>query len=67
MIKLIAEFNEEIGFWVFRVEEDGVILHWRPGFRTREDAEKIGDAWIRDNLGGIPLDEIDDFSGNAPS
>jgi len=57
VITLIVEFNESIGFWQFIVKEDGEIIHFRPGFRTREHAEQVGDGWIRDNLGGIPLEE----------
>lgn len=57
MITLIVEFNESIGFWQFIVKEDAQIIHFRPGFRTREHAEHIGDEWIRDHLGGIPLEE----------
>lgn len=59
MITLITEFSEAIGFWMFTVEEDGEVIHWRPGFRTREDAERVGDAWIRHHLGGITLDEAE--------
>jgi len=57
VITLIVEFNETIGFWQFVVKEEGEIIHFRPGFRTREQAEQVGDGWIRDNLGGIPLEE----------
>lgn len=59
MITLITEFSENIGFWTFTVEEDGQVIHWRPGFRTREHAESVGDAWIRHHLGGITLDEAE--------
>jgi hypothetical protein len=62
VITLITEFSETIGFWTFTVEEDGKVIHWRPGFRTREHAESVGDAWIRHYLGGIPLDTADDDS-----
>jgi hypothetical protein len=60
VIHLIVEFHEGTGFWAFRVEEDGQLIHWRPGFRTREFAEEVGDAYVRHSLGGIPLDEVDD-------
>lgn len=60
MITLIVEFNEEIGFWQFIVKEDDRILHCRPGFRAREQAEFNGDAWVRNHLGGIPINEVED-------
>jgi hypothetical protein len=59
VITLIVEFHEEIGFWAFRVEEDGQLIHWRPGFRTPEFAEEVGDAWIRHHLGGITVEEAE--------
>ncbi|MDX2141249.1 MAG: hypothetical protein SF123_24405 [Chloroflexota bacterium] len=57
MITLIVEFHEGTGFWAFRVEEDGRLIHWRPGFRTREFAEEIGDGYVCHYLGGVPIDE----------
>ncbi len=60
MIILIVEFNEEIEFWQFIVKEDDRILHFRPGFRTPEQAEFNDDGCIRNHLGGIPLDEVED-------
>lgn len=57
MIQLIVEFLDGTGFWAFRVEEDGQLIHWRPGFRTPEFAEEVGDAYIRHDLGGMPLEE----------
>ena len=57
MITLIVEFNESIGFWQFIVKEGDKIIHFRPGFRTHELAEQVGDGWIRDNLGGILREE----------
>jgi len=59
VINLIVEFHEGTRFWAFRVEEDGQLIHWRPGFRTREHAESVGDAWIRQHLGGITLEEAE--------
>lgn len=66
MIKLMAkptegivELHEGTGFWAFRVEEDGQLIHWHPGFRTREYAESVGDAWIRHELGGLSLKEAE--------
>lgn len=64
MIQLIVEFHEGTGFWAFRVEEDGKLIHWRPGFRTPEFAKEVGGAYIQDYLGGIPLDEANQGKAN---
>jgi len=57
MMTLIVDYDEDIGLWYFVVKEDGVILHFRPGFRTHGDAQRIGDSWIRAELGAHPSDE----------
>lgn len=58
MIKLVSDFDEDIGLWYVTVyDENEEVLFFRPGFRTEEEAVKIGDAWIRDELGGEPADE----------
>jgi hypothetical protein len=62
MIKLIVDFDEEIGFWYFVVREGDETLHFRPGFRTKEEASFIGDAWICRELGGMPSDEVPEES-----
>jgi hypothetical protein len=62
MIKLIVDFDEELGFWYFVVREGEETLHFRPGFRTKEEASLIGDAWIRRELGGMPSDEVPEES-----
>jgi hypothetical protein len=43
------------GFW-YVVVYDGseTVLFFRPGFRTQEEAERAGDTWIKENLGGMP-------------
>jgi hypothetical protein len=62
MIKLIVDFDEELGFWYFVVREGEETLHFRPGFRTKEEASFIGDDWIRRELGGMPSDEVPEES-----
>ena len=57
MIKLIVDYDEEIGFWYFSVREGEETLHFRHGFRTKEEASAIGDDWIRRELGAMPEDE----------
>ncbi|MBN8595832.1 MAG: hypothetical protein J0M33_29025 [Anaerolineae bacterium] len=57
MITFIVEFNEDIGFWQFIVKLDGEVICFRPGFRSHDEAERVGDAWIRDILDGQPVDE----------
>jgi hypothetical protein len=51
MIKLIVDFSEEIGFWYFVVEVDGETVCFRPGFREKAEAARVGDLWIQENLG----------------
>lgn len=58
MITLMIDFDAEIGFWYFVVREGETVLHFRPGFRTHAEAEAAGDAWIRDELGAAPADEV---------
>lgn len=53
-ITLVVDFDEGIGFYYFVVKEGEETLHFRPGFRTREEARSVGDSWIRDNLGAAP-------------
>lgn len=57
MITLIVDYDDDIGLWYFVVKEDEATLHFRPGFRTQADAQRIGDLWIRDELGAHPSDE----------
>ena len=61
MIKLIVDYDEEIGFWYFSVRESvregEETLHFRHGFRTKEEASTVGDDWIRRELGATPEDE----------
>jgi hypothetical protein len=57
MIKLIVDFDEEGGFWYFVVEQDGETIHFRPGFREKAEAARVGNLWIRDNLGASPENE----------
>jgi len=57
MITLMVDYDEELGLWYFVVKEGEEVLHFRPGFRTREEAQEIGDAWIRTELGAHPSDE----------
>ena len=53
-ITLVVDLDEDSGFYYFAVKEGRQVLHFRPGFRTREEAEHTGDQWIRDNLGAEP-------------
>ena len=53
-ITLIVDFDEGIGLYYFVVKEGGETLHFRPGFRTREEAARIGDLWIQEHLGATP-------------
>ncbi len=57
-ITLIADFDKAIGLYYFIVKEGSETLHFRPGFRTREEAEHTGDQWIRDHLGAAPQDRM---------
>jgi len=57
MIVLRVDYDEELGLWYFVVRAGEDILHFRPGFRTREDAYQTGDAWIRTELGAHPSDQ----------
>jgi hypothetical protein len=50
-ITLVVDYDEEIGFYYFIVKEGETTLSFRPGFRTREEAERVGDLWIREQLG----------------
>ena len=53
-ITLVVDLDEDSGFYYFAVKEGGRVLHFRPGFRFREEAEQVGDQWIRDHLGAAP-------------
>ena len=57
MIALLVDYDESLGLWYFVVKAGEDILHFRPGFRTREDAHQTGDAWIRTELSANPFDE----------
>jgi hypothetical protein len=55
MIKLVTDMDDGNGFWYVVVyDESETVLFFRPGFRTQEEAERAGDAWIKENLGGMP-------------
>ncbi len=70
-IGLFVAFDEEIGFWYFvaeRVYDAGEtelgfpgteVLHFRPGFRTEEQALEVGEAWIKENFNVTPKDSRD--------
>lgn len=51
---LAVDYDEEIGFFYFVVTEGDNTLHFRPGFRTREEAHYVGDSWIQEHLGAAP-------------
>ncbi len=53
-ITLIVDYDEEIGLYYFVVKQGDETLHFRPGFRTREEAERVGDLWIQEHLGATP-------------
>jgi len=57
MIALLVDYDEALGLWYFIVKAGEEVLHFRPGFRTREDAQQTGDGWIRTELGAQPSDE----------
>jgi hypothetical protein len=57
MIKLVEDSNEDIGLWYFVVEVGGETVCFRPGFREKAEAARIGDLWIRENLGASPENE----------
>ena len=59
MIALLVDYDESLGLWYFVVKAGEDILHFRPGFRTREDAHQTGDAWIRTELSANPFEEIE--------
>lgn len=53
--KLIVDVDDETGFWYFAVtDEAGDTVHFRPGFRSKEEAIRIGDDWIRTTLQAAP-------------
>jgi hypothetical protein len=55
MIKLVSDFDEDIGLWYVTVyNENEEVLFFRHGFRTQEEWEYVGDAWICEELDGIP-------------
>lgn len=56
-IKLIVDWDDEIGLWYFVVKVDGEIFCYRPGFREKAEAAQVGDLWIRNNLNAYPADE----------
>ena len=53
MITLIVDYDAESG-WYFIVKAGEATLHFRPGFRTATEAERVGDHWIRTELGAAP-------------
>ena len=53
-ITLVVDYDEEIGFYYFVVKEGDKTIHFRPGFRTHEEAKQVGDLWIREHLGAAP-------------
>lgn len=57
---LIADYDEEIGLYYFVVKAGDEIVHFRPGFRTREEAERVGDLWIQQQSGATPRQDIED-------
>lgn len=54
-LRLIVDFDPDSG-WHFVVKEGQDTLIFRPGFRSREDAEQAGDAWLRAELDATPED-----------
>jgi hypothetical protein len=54
-IKLVTDKDDETGLYYFVVKENSKVLHFRPGFCSRSEAERVGDLWIREHLGGEPL------------
>ncbi len=59
MIALLVDYDEALGLWYFIVKAGEEVLHFRPGFRTREDAHQTGNGWIRTELGAHPFQEIE--------
>jgi len=57
MITLMVDYVAALGLWYFVVKEGEDVIHFRPGFRTREDAQGTGDTWIRTELGAQSSDE----------
>ena len=53
-ITLVVDYDEEIGFYYFIVKDGDTTLHFRPGFRTHEEAARVGDLWIQEHLGAAP-------------
>ena len=52
-ITLVVDYDEEIGFYYFIVKEGDKTIHFRPGFRTHEEAAQVGDSWIQEQLGAV--------------
>lgn len=49
-IKLIVDRDDESGFWYFVVKLSGDVIHFRPGFREKAEAQRIGDLWVREHF-----------------
>ena len=58
MITLTLGYDDEIALWFLVVKEDDNVLHFRHGFRSRDEAAQTGDGWIRDELGLSQTDEL---------
>jgi hypothetical protein len=52
--KLIIDVDHDTDLWYFFVQEGQETIHFRPGFRTKEEAQSVGDSWIRENLKAAP-------------
>ena len=59
-ITLVVDYDEEIGFYYFVVKEGDETIHFRPGFRTHEEAEQVGDSWIQEHLGAVRKQDNED-------
>jgi hypothetical protein len=60
MITLIVDYDEVLGLWYFVVKAGEDVLHFRPGFRSGDDAQQTGDGWIRTELGAHPSNEVEE-------
>lgn len=54
-ITLTVDRDPDNGLWWYAVHSEGLDLAFKPGFREREEAERLGDLWIRENMGAVPL------------
>lgn len=54
-ITLVVDRDPDSGLYWYAVHSEGLDLAFKPGFREREEAERLGDLWIREKLGAVQV------------